>query len=108
MNRGNRQFCRFLQPWAQPPTSIWKGCCYGKKDAEKRIKELHNLLNQYNYEYHVLDQPSVPDAEYDQLMRELTNIEEQFPELISPDSPTQRVGGEILSAFQKWNIISRC
>ncbi|MED3648926.1 NAD-dependent DNA ligase LigA [Heyndrickxia sporothermodurans] len=72
-----------------------------KKDAEKRIKELHNLLNQYNYEYHVLDQPSVPDAEYDQLMRELTNIEEQFPELISPDSPTQRVGGEILSAFQK-------
>jgi DNA ligase (NAD+) len=72
-----------------------------KKAAEKRVQELHTLLNQYNYEYHVLDHPSVPDAEYDQLMRELTDIEAQYPDLVSPESPTQRVGGEILSAFNK-------
>jgi DNA ligase (NAD+) len=69
--------------------------------AEKRIKELHNLLNQYNYEYYVLDNPSVPDAEYDRLMNELTGIERQFPELVVPESPSQRVGGEALSAFEK-------
>ncbi|MGE8207721.1 NAD-dependent DNA ligase LigA [Heyndrickxia sp. NPDC080065] len=72
-----------------------------KKAAEKKVQELHNLLNQYNYEYHVLDHPSVPDSEYDRLMRELISIEEQYPDLISPESPTQRVGGEILSAFEK-------
>lgn len=49
----------------------------------------------------MLDHPSVPDAEYDQLMRELTDIEAQYPDLVSPESPTQRVGGEILSAFNK-------
>ncbi|WP_282174313.1 NAD-dependent DNA ligase LigA [Cytobacillus firmus] len=69
--------------------------------AEKKVKDLHNLLNQYNYEYHVLDQPSVPDAEYDRLMRELIGLEEQFPELKTEDSPTQRVGGEILDMFEK-------
>lgn len=69
--------------------------------AEKKVKDLHNLLNQYNYEYHVLDQPSVPDAEYDRLMRDLTDLEEQFPELKTEDSPTQRVGGEILDMFEK-------
>lgn len=69
--------------------------------AEKEVKELHQLLNQYNYEYHVLDKPSVPDAEYDQLMRKLTQLEEQFPQLKTPDSPTQRVGGEVLDLFEK-------
>jgi DNA ligase (NAD+) len=69
--------------------------------AEKKVKDLHNLLNQYNYEYYVLDQPSVPDAEYDRLMRELIELEEQFPELKTEDSPTQRVGGEILDMFEK-------
>ena len=69
--------------------------------AEKKVKDLHNLLNQYNYEYHVLDQPSVPDAEYDRLMRDLIELEEQFPELKTEDSPTQRVGGEILDMFEK-------
>ena len=73
-----------------------------KKAAEKRVQELHTLLNQYNYEYHVLDHPSVPDAEYDQLMRELKQIlKHSYPDLVSPESPTQRVGGEILSAFNK-------
>lgn len=69
--------------------------------AEKKVKDLHNLLNQYNYEYHVLDQPSVPDAEYDRLMGDLIELEDQYPELKTEDSPTQRVGGEILAMFEK-------
>lgn len=69
--------------------------------AQTKVKELHNILNQYNYEYYVLDNPSVPDAEYDRLMRELTAIEQEFPDLVTPESPTQRVGGEALSAFEK-------
>ncbi|MDZ5474610.1 NAD-dependent DNA ligase LigA [Bacillus sp. 31A1R] len=69
--------------------------------AEIRVKELHNLLNQYNYEYHVLDKPSVPDAEYDRVLHELIELEQQFPELKSPDSPSERVGGEVLDMFSK-------
>lgn len=69
--------------------------------TEARIKELQGLLNQYNYEYHVLDKPSVPDAEYDRLLKELVTLEEQFPELKTVDSPTQRVGGAVLDAFKK-------
>lgn len=69
--------------------------------AEKRVQELHVQLNQLNYEYHVLDQPTASDAEYDRLLRELINLEETFPELKSPDSPTQRVGGAILDMFEK-------
>ncbi|KSU86857.1 MULTISPECIES: NAD-dependent DNA ligase LigA [Priestia] len=69
--------------------------------SKQRIQELHELLNRYNYEYHVLDQPTVPDAEYDRLMNELIKLEEAFPELKTQDSPTQRVGGQVLDAFQK-------
>lgn len=69
--------------------------------AEKRVKELHNLLNQYGYEYYVLDNPSVPDAEYDALLNELIRLEEQFPSLRTNDSPSQRIGGEILDMFSK-------
>jgi len=69
--------------------------------AEKRVAELHNLLNQYGYEYYVLDKPSVPDAEYDKLLQELMELETQFPNLKTSDSPTQRVGGEILDMFNK-------
>ncbi|MFD1708214.1 NAD-dependent DNA ligase LigA [Siminovitchia sediminis] len=72
-----------------------------RETAQKQVKELHNLLNQYNFEYYVLNQPSVPDAEYDRLMQELINIEETYPDLITPESPTQRVGGEALSSFEK-------
>ncbi|MGG3804106.1 NAD-dependent DNA ligase LigA [Metabacillus fastidiosus] len=68
---------------------------------EQRAKELRDLINTYNYEYHVLDNPSVPDAEYDRLMRELIALEEEHPELKFPDSPTQRVGGTILEGFKK-------
>ena len=72
-----------------------------KMSAEARVHELHELLNQYNYEYHVLDKPSVPDAEYDRLMQELIQLEEEFPELKTGDSPTVRVGGQVLESFQK-------
>ncbi|WP_174733572.1 NAD-dependent DNA ligase LigA [Mesobacillus harenae] len=69
--------------------------------AERRVKDLQNLLNQYNYEYHFLDKPSVPDSEYDQMLRELIELEAEFPELKFEDSPTQRVGGDILEMFTK-------
>ncbi|MGE7781828.1 NAD-dependent DNA ligase LigA [Peribacillus sp. NPDC097264] len=69
--------------------------------AKKSVLELQTLLNQYSYEYYVLDQPSVPDAEYDRLLRDLIELEEKFPELKTPDSPTQRVGGAILDMFEK-------
>ncbi|AZB41478.1 NAD-dependent DNA ligase LigA [Bacillus sp. FJAT-42376] len=71
------------------------------QSSQTRVQELHELLNQYNYEYHVLDKPSVPDSEYDQRLHELIAIEEQFPELKTPDSPSQRVGGAILEGFSK-------
>lgn len=72
-----------------------------KQEAEKRMDALREELDRYNYEYHVLDQPTVSDAEYDRKMRELIELEEKFPELITPESPSQRVGGEPLDAFKK-------
>src|SRR5699024_6853837 len=72
-----------------------------KKEAAKRIDELRKLLHQYGYEYYVLDRPTVPDAEYDRKMRELIDLETKFPELITPDSPTQRVGGAPLEACEE-------
>nr|WP_027724840.1 NAD-dependent DNA ligase LigA [Tuberibacillus calidus] len=71
------------------------------KSIMDRVHQLRELLDQYNYEYYVLDNPSVPDSEYDRLMKELIDIEAAHPELITPDSPTQRVGAEPLKAFQK-------
>ena len=65
----------------------------------QRIKHLTVLLNRYAYEYYTLDAPSVPDAEYDKLFRELEALERNHPELKLPDSPTQRVGGEPLAGF---------
>ncbi len=70
-------------------------------DASQRIDEIRQTLNRYSYEYYVLDQPTVPDATYDQLLRELTELETEHPELITPDSPTQRVGAAPLEAFEK-------
>ncbi|EMS1828836.1 NAD-dependent DNA ligase LigA [Neisseria gonorrhoeae] len=65
----------------------------------QRIHELTDLLNRYAYEYYTLDAPSIPDAEYDRLFRELEALERNHPELKLPDSPTQRVGGEPLAGF---------
>lgn len=72
-----------------------------KASAEKKAAELRTLLHQYGYEYYVLDTPTVPDSEYDRLMQELIQIEQAFPELMTEDSPTQRVGGKPLDAFNK-------
>lgn len=70
-------------------------------NIEQRVTELHQLLHQYNYEYHVQDNPSVPDSEYDKLLHELIDIEREHPELKTDDSPTVRVGGTPVSAFEK-------
>ncbi|UOB20144.1 NAD-dependent DNA ligase LigA [Macrococcus armenti] len=70
-------------------------------NIEQRVAELHELLHKYNYEYHVQDNPSVPDSEYDKLLHELIDIEENHPELKTEDSPTVRVGGTPVSAFEK-------
>lgn len=74
---------------------------------EKRANELRQLLARYSYEYHVLDQPSVDDAVYDSLFGELKRIEADHPELVTPDSLTQRVGNELLGGFQKVQHSSR-
>lgn len=71
------------------------------KTARKRIEELRKQINYHNYLYYVLDSPEISDAEYDKLFRELKELEEKFPELITPDSPTQRVGGEPLPEFKQ-------
>jgi DNA ligase (NAD+) len=70
-------------------------------NATNRITEVRRVLQRYSYEYHVLDAPSVSDAVYDGLMRELTQLEADNPTLITPDSPTQRAGGEPLKSFTK-------
>ena len=70
-------------------------------NPKQRVKELTETLERYNYEYYVLDNPSVSDAEYDRLMQELIAIEKEHPELISPLSPTQRVGGQVQDEFKK-------
>ncbi len=64
-----------------------------RAEAKLRVEELRELINHHSYRYHVLDDPEVSDAEYDELLRELQKLEDEFPELITPDSPTQRVGG---------------
>ncbi|MFC7322666.1 NAD-dependent DNA ligase LigA [Halobacillus campisalis] len=70
-------------------------------EARERLKALREEINRYNYEYHTLDAPSVSDYEYDKKMQELLDIEGEHPSLVTPDSPSRRVGGEPLSAFQK-------
>src|ERR1700688_23270 len=69
------------------------------KKAAARVLELKETLERYNYRYHALDDPEVPDAEYDRLMLELRALETQYPELLTPDSPTQRVGAAPVAAF---------
>ena len=68
-------------------------------DFVKRIAHLRAEIEQHNYRYYVLDNPSIPDAEFDKLFRELQALEAQHPELLTADSPTQRVGGKVLDAF---------
>ncbi len=67
--------------------------------VQQQIEELRKLINYHNYRYYVLDDPEISDAEYDALMRKLEALEQQHPEFLSPDSPTQRVGAEPLKSF---------
>ena len=70
-------------------------------DLTKRVEELTRILNEANYNYYVLDNPTITDQEYDKYMRELINIEAEHPEFASPNSPTNRVGGEVIDKFEK-------
>ena len=70
-----------------------------QRDLESRILELRDLIARYDYEYYALDAPTVPDSEYDKIYRELQTLEHQHPTLITPDSPTQRVSGTAVNAF---------
>jgi len=67
--------------------------------GKKRIEELRGIINHHNYRYYVLDSPEISDAEYDELMRELKQLEAERPELVTPDSPTQRIGAPPVEAF---------
>jgi DNA ligase (NAD+) len=69
------------------------------QEAKLRAEELRSQINYHDYRYFVLDSPEISDAEYDALMRELRDIEEGHPELITPESPTQRIGGQPIEAF---------
>jgi DNA ligase (NAD+) len=70
-----------------------------RAEGQVRVEELRDLIDHHNYRYHVLDDPEVSDAEYDELTRELRALEEAFPEFITPDSPTQRVGATPTDLF---------
>lgn len=70
-------------------------------NAKERIEELTKKLNEANYQYYVLDDPQMLDFEYDHLLRELEDLEKEYPQYILPDTPTQRVGGQALSKFEK-------
>ncbi len=72
-----------------------------EKDTQQKIQSLREQLNQYSYQYYVLDDPQVPDATYDRLYHELKALEKEYPEFISPDSPTQRVGDKPLEGFSQ-------
>jgi DNA ligase (NAD+) len=67
--------------------------------VKQRIEKLRGVINHHNYRYYVLDSPEISDAEYDELMRELQQLESEHPELVTPDSPTQRIGAPPVEAF---------
>jgi DNA ligase (NAD+) len=72
-----------------------------RQQAEQRIRDLHAVIRHHDYLYYVKDQPDVADSEYDKLFAELKQLEAQYPEFVTPDSPTQRVGGAPLDQFEK-------
>lgn len=74
-----------------------------KEEAQKRLEVLRETIQEHDYQYYVLDDPLISDFDYDQLMKELLTIEEQYPTLVTADSPSQRVGGEPLAAFSTYN-----
>lgn len=89
--------------FSEEPTgsSVTSESSNSQEAAQQRITELRAEINQHNHRYYVMDEPSIPDAEYDRLMRELQALETDYPELITPDSPTQRVGAQPLKEFDQ-------
>lgn len=73
-----------------------------KEDAKKKIEKLREELHHHNYLYYVKDSPEISDREYDEMMKELEKLEDQYPDLITPDSPTQRIGAEPLDSFEEF------
>ena len=69
--------------------------------VEKRIDELIKIINEADYNYHTLDNPTITDQEYDKYLRELFDLEEEHPELVRSDSPTQHAGGKVIDEFLK-------
>ena len=70
-------------------------------EIKQRIDYLIDLINEANYNYHVLDNPTIEDQEYDKYLRELYTLEEKYPEYSREDSPTKKIGGEVIDAFKK-------
>src|SRR5262245_27319016 len=75
-----------------------------RQSVTNRIEELREQIRDHEYRYYVLDKPVISDYEFDQLMRELKKLEEEHPELITPDSPSQRVGGEPAKEFPTYTF----
>ena len=71
-----------------------------KEEAKVRIEELCKIIENHNYNYYILAQPTISDYDFDMLLNELISLEKQYPEFITADSPTQRVGGDITKEFQ--------
>ncbi len=69
------------------------------RDLATRAEELRSLLHHHDYRYHILNRPEISDAEYDRLFNELRELEAAYPEVFTPDSPTQRVGGAVAEGF---------
>ncbi|OED43111.1 DNA ligase (NAD(+)) LigA [Endozoicomonas sp. (ex Bugula neritina AB1)] len=80
-------------------TSSSKPDLFKPSQVEQEILQLREQLEQHNYRYYVLDDPDIPDSEYDRLLQQLKHLEKEFPEFITPESPTQRVGGKPLESF---------
>jgi DNA ligase (NAD+) len=72
-----------------------------KIEVEKRLEKLRKEIDHHRYLYHVLDAPEISDAALDSLKHELDNLERQYPDLVTPDSPSQRIGGRALDKFEK-------
>src|SRR5436305_7792631 len=78
-----------------------------EREARQRVEKLRQLINDYRYHYHVLDESIMSEAAADSLKHELSQIEAEHPELITPDSPTQRVAGAALSGFTQVHHLTR-
>ena len=79
-----------------------------KTEAKERIQKLRAEINYHRYLYHVLDRQEISDAALDSLKHELARLEKQFPDLVTPDSPTQRIGGKPLPGFKKIRDAPSC